>query len=131
MKIKWLVIISIVCGGLIYISLMLNKQNTETKLEPQPETIALKPEVNYPQPLPEATLNLVTKSPPALSAVTLISKPAQEPQKQVTLPNATSYESSSSNSDNKNNVEPGITKTGKQPTRKESQEMQSKGIVLY
>lgn len=137
MKVKWLVMISLACVGIIYIFFMLTKQNIETDLQPPKETVALEQTVNYPQPPPPpAPLNLVTKSasaaPAPKSAITIISKPpALEPETEVALPSINSYQGFSSGSETGNDTQPGITKIGKQPTRKEAQEMQSKGIVLY
>jgi len=134
MKIKWLVILSLVCAGIIYLTFMLTKQNTETQLPPQEKTAGIEQAENYLQPLPPAPLNLITKSAPAAikSAITIISKPpAAEPEKQVVLPSIASDENFSPNSETGNNTRPGITKIGKYPSKKEVQEMQSKGIVLY
>lgn len=136
MKIKWLVIVSIVCVVIIFITFMITKQNLESQLQPIKITVTPKQAENYPQSLPlPAPVNLVTKSTPITpvkSAITIISKPAiEEPQKQIPLPETIPYKSFSSNSDAKNNPQSGITKIGKQPAPKESQEMQSQGIVLY
>ncbi len=115
---------------------MLTKQNTETGLGPEKETIMPEQTVNYPQlpPLPEPS-NLGTKSAPTApvkSAITIISKPIViEPERGAALPEIASYKNPSSDSETENNTQSGITKTDKYPTRKEIQEMQSKGIVLY
>ncbi|PIQ90737.1 MAG: hypothetical protein COV71_03010 [Candidatus Omnitrophica bacterium CG11_big_fil_rev_8_21_14_0_20_41_12] len=136
MKIKWLIIVSIVCVGIIFITFMLTKQDLKSQLHPDKAIIVPKQAENYPQSLSLPTpIKLVTKSAPitpAKSAITIISKPAiEEPQKQIPLPETIPYKNPSSNADDRNNSQSGITKIGKQPAPKESQEMQSQGIVLY
>jgi hypothetical protein len=135
MKIKWLIIISIACVVIIFISFLLTKQNAKTNLQPQKETVVPAQAVNYSQPLPPpAPLNLTTKSIPAATpkrAITIINKPVITPEKQAALPIVTPYESSTSNTAVSSDTQPGITKIGKYPTKKETQEMQSRGIVLY
>jgi len=134
MKIKGLIILSAFCIGIILIILILTKQSIETDGQPQKETAALEQTISYSQPLPPAPLNLVIKSTPASpdkSAITIISRPSIEPENEIILPNFTSYENISSNSTAEDNSHPGITKVEKYPSKKEAQEMQSKGIVLY
>lgn len=133
MKIKWLIILSALCMGIMLVILMLTKQNIETNSLPEKKVAAIEQTTGYPQ-LPSVPLNLVTKSAgqtPIKSAITIISKPAIEPKKQAALPSITPYENSSLNSGPGNSSQQGITKIGKQPTHKESQEMQSRGIVMY
>jgi len=103
---------------------MLTKQNVETELPLQKETAAIKQVVNYSEVLPPP-------APPAKSAITIISKPVAEPKKQPIIPIITSKENSLPDSETENSAQAGITKIGKQPTPKESREMNSQGIVLY
>jgi len=134
MKIKWLVIFSAFCIGTMLIILLFTRQNIETDLLPQKKSAAIEQIADYPQVPPFVTTSVTTQSaqmPAVKKAITIISKPAIEPKDEVILPSVTSYESIAPSSTAEEKSQPGITKTGKQPTRKESQEMQSKGIVLY
>lgn len=134
MTIKSLVILSAFCIGIILIVLILTKQNIETDLQPQKEMAALEQTVSYRQPLPPAPLNSVTEAilmPSTKSAITIIDSPAIEPQKQIILQAITSSGSFPTDSETESNAQPGITKAGKYPAKKEAQEMQSRGIVLY
>lgn len=136
MRIKWLVIISVVCIGIIFISFMLTKQAGEIKVGPKQEITASEPAPNYPQPLPlplpRPVTSITKSSPPAKSAITIVSQPAAvEPEKEIPPANTVSYESLAADYETENNPQSGITTIGKRPGRKETQEMQSRGIVLY
>jgi hypothetical protein len=134
MRIKWLIIFSALCIGIILIILMLSKQNIEIALLPENKPAAIEQTVDYSQPGQTFTTSVTTKSaqiPAAKKAITIIAQPAREPADEVILPSITSYESISPSPITGENSQPGITKTGKHPPREKSQEMQSKGIVLY
>lgn len=131
MKLKGLIILSAFCIGIMLIILIFTKQDIKTGGQPRKETAA----ISYSQPLPTAPRNLIRESTPASpvkSAITIISPPPIEPENKIILPAGfVSDENIRSNSTTEDTSQPGITKAGKYPTKKEAQEMQSKGIVMY
>lgn len=131
MRIKGLVILSAFCIGIMLIILIFIRQDIETDGQPRKETAA----ISYLEPLPAAPQNLIresTPASPAKSAITIISPPPIEPENTIILPAGfAADENIRSNSTSEDNRQPGITKAGKYPTKKEAQEMQSKGIVMY
>lgn len=142
MKIKGLIILSIICIIILIIVLLSSPPTSEiTQLE---EKVILSTEqVSDFSPTIPAPIIANTTSAPLKSAITIINKPViqkiAEPTNEIiasensnlqnTPPSTTS--NSIDNSKAQDNPQMGITKIGKQPTPKESQEMNSQGIVLY
>jgi len=127
--IKWLIILFALCLGIILIILILTKQNIEINSLSQKDASTTEQIANYSQPLTSTTT--LAPSPLVKSGITIIKKPAVEPEKKILLPEIASSENISPNSTAEGNSQAGITKIGKQPSPKESQEMNSKGIVMY
>lgn len=134
MNIKWLVIISVVCLGIIYIIFAITKRDIETELQLQRQIVLPQQPTNYQQPQLYTPPNLTTKPTTAIapkSAITIISRPAVEPEKEAIVPVITPKENIPSEPETSNTSQPGITKIGKFPSKKEAQEMNSAGIVMY
>jgi len=132
--IKWLIILFALCVGIIAIILILTKQNLEINSLAQKESLTTEQMVNYsPQPLSAPETAPATLVPPLMkSGITIINQPSAEPENKILpskippaeiIPAEPATQSSSQQA--------GVTKIGKQPTPKESREMNSQGIVLY
>ena len=139
MKIKWLIILSVIFAGVILISLLITQQNNNIALlseETPKNTLA----TNYSPVQPLS----ITRAPTPLSlmksGITIIKTPPKEPEYNIPpaqIENNIKTEASSSGKNNSSNaarnadVQAGITKIGKHPAPKEAQEMNSNGIVMY
>lgn len=140
MKNKWLIILLIFFLGVILLSLLITQQSQkaislsekEISIEEQAENRDLStysPQASQPQ---TARLPLVK------SGITVIQAPSSEPEeKSIQVPkiadkaaNNVSSSNVASNTEVGVNLQAGITKSEKQPTPQEAQEMNSSGIVL-
>ncbi|MFA5092382.1 MAG: hypothetical protein WC543_00300 [Candidatus Omnitrophota bacterium] len=142
MKIKGLIILSILCIIIMVMVLLSNRQPADINAVLKEEKLIVEPNIEYSQSMPDATIINKVAMPVIKSGVTIIKKttleePAKEPEK-ITSANTTNSNNTWTNPSNptanfksENNQQTGITKTGKQPAHKELQEMNAQGIVLY
>jgi hypothetical protein len=141
MKIKWLVILFIFFLGVMFLSFWITQRSQkavslsekEILITEQVESRVLS--VYSPQVSPAPIVVL----PAAKSGITRIKAPAIEPEEEsIRAPkiaaeavNNISSQSVASGTQDQDSLQAGITKTGKQPTPQEAQEMNSSGIVMY
>jgi len=141
MKIKWLVILSVVFVGIIFLSLLTTQQNNV--IVPREEKVpqVTSESIEYPQAI-NITPIITTPLPLIKKAITVIKTPEKEienavppaePEKSIqTIESlSTTPSRNSTNALTQEETEAGITITGKHPTKKEAQEINSAGIVMY
>jgi hypothetical protein len=137
MKVKWLIILSVVFVGILLISLFIALQNNTTLLQEERNlrnkqlagNLQLPPSINA-MPLP---------APLTKRGITIIKSSTKEEQNKVplALPEksieviSVSSEEISTDTVTPANAQVGITKIGKHPSPKEAKEMNSAGIVMY
>ena len=145
MRIKWLVILVTLYIGIVLISLLFTPKNSKLIVSSQKEIpIAERPEdVIQPFSTPAKAPALVSASLPLTkkSGITIIKTPILEAENIITpateikegVVNNLSSRSVSLNTKTEDDTQQaaGITKIGKQPSPKETKEMNSNGIVLY
>lgn len=141
MKTKGLVVLFIFFLGVIFLSLWITQQGQKTVSLLENKNPIVEQEENragstYSLPLRPA---LIVALPSAKSGITIIKAPAMELEER-SIPVSKIADKSTNNITSQNallNTQPakslpaGITEIGKQPTQKEAQEMNSRGIVLY
>jgi len=146
MKVKWIIALVVLYIIITMIILLSTKQAIKTELIPQKEALETNQTSNYSETFPKS-ISIATAPLSAIKHnITIINKPsAVEPENKIITPienptnqiissnpvNTPSAASPSPEIENQNNVEVGITKIGKYPNKKEAQEMNSAGIVLY
>lgn len=141
MKIKWLVILFIFFLGIIFLSLWITQQGQKTvslleNKNPIVEQVESSAGSTYLLPVRPA---LIAVLPSGKSGITIIKAPGIESEEK-SIPVSKIADKSTNNIVSQNallntqaakSLPAGITKIGKQPTHKEAQEMNSRGIVLY
>ena len=140
MKIKGLIVLFVFFILVILLSLFITQQNNNTTLLSPEEAPKNAQSTDYSQPFSLPIITTPASLPLAKSGITVIKAPPSEPENKPspvqveksiqTLAN-TSFENSSSNSATQGNTQAGITIIGKHPTPKETNEMNSAGIVMY
>jgi hypothetical protein len=142
MKIKGLIILSVICIIILIMVLFFSPPTSQITPLAEKETIPNEQTTDFSSTIP-APIVINTTSAPLKSGVTIIKKidspTFAQPVNEITtfeninLQNAQSNTKPGSidNSKPQDNPQMGITKIGKQPTPKESQDMNSQGIVLY
>jgi len=143
MKIKGLIILSIICIVIMVLVLLATPPTSEITPGEKKSPIPGGEQMTDFSPMLPAPITVNTTI-ANLNGITIIKKntepqPSAETTDEITAteniysqnipPPVTS--SSIDNSKSQDNLQTGITKLGKQPTHKESQEMNSQGIVLY
>lgn len=140
MKIRWLIILSAVFVGIIFISLLITQQHNNTASlieEHKPQNTQL---TNNLQIAPARIISAPHQMPAVKSAITVIKTPVSEvqnkipaagPLKSIPAIKSTPSRNSLANTAKEGSAQAGITIVGKRPTPKEAQEMNSAGIVMY
>jgi hypothetical protein len=142
MKIKGLIILSVICIIILIMVRLSSPPTSEITPQTEKETIPTGQTTNFSSTIP-APIIINTTSAPSKSAITIVNKPDSQkiakPANQIVVSENNNFQStlpgtissSVDNSKTQDNPQMGITKIGKQPTPKESHEMNSQGIVLY
>jgi hypothetical protein len=147
MKIKWLVVLFIFFLGAILLSLLIVQQSQKVvSLSEKEITITRQAESRarsvYSPAVARKKVSRAVVSPLGKSGITIIKTPSIPPEEKnnrvskIATKAATNNVSvlkagSSTVTEVADSLQTGITKTGKQPTSQELQEMNSSGIVLY
>jgi hypothetical protein len=142
MKNKWWAILLILFLGVILLSVLINRQSQiivslspQETMESETKTETLIPA--YSAPLAQA---MTTPLPSARRGITIIQPASTKLEgEKITVPkqadratnNLTNLNAPSSTFATSESQSAGITKTGKIPSTKETQEMNSAGIVMY
>jgi len=141
MKIKWLIILFIFFLGVIFLSLWIAQQSQKAvSLSGKEIPITEQAESRIPPAyLPQVSPAPIARLPLVKRGITIIKAPASEPEEKSIR--ASKIADEAVNNVSSQNVgssiaaqdipQAGITKIGKQPSSKESQEMNSSGIVMY
>lgn len=142
MKIKGLIILSAICIIILVLVLLFSPPTSEITSLTEKETIPSEQATDFSSTIPAPKI-INTTFAPLRSGVTIIKKidspTFAQPVNEITASENINFQSaqpntkpgSIDNSKPQDNPQMGITKIGKQPTPKESQEMNSQGIVLY
>ena len=141
MKNKWLIVLFIFFLGVILLSLWITQQSQKAvSLSEQVIPITAQAESRIsPVYLPQVSPTPIARLPLVKSGITIIKAPTIEPEntinpvaeiKEETVNNSSSS-SVASNAKAEDGMQAGVTRIGKQPSLKESKEMNSNGIVLY
>jgi uncharacterized membrane protein len=146
MKNKWLLILFIIFLGVIVLSLLITQQSqkalsltekeisiveqTESKILSAGSSAPVRQTLIKPLPLVRSGITII-KAPlsPSEEKSMHVSQTADQAANNVSGRNLVA--SSASDVQAQDSLQTGITKTGKQPTPKEAQEMNSSGIILY
>jgi len=144
MKIKWLIGLLVFFLGVIFLSILVNRESQRVVSFSEKEILITEQQMagtilpgRY---SPPATLNSTARVPLVKSGITIIKSPVSVAQEN-SVRSAAKIETETAMSAASINIIPvsraqdspqtGITRVGKRPTTQEAEEMDSKGIVLY
>jgi regulatory protein YycI of two-component signal transduction system YycFG len=141
MKIKWVIVLFIFFLAVILLSFLINKQSqkalslSEKEISRTEKAENINPSAYLPQVSPAA----IVKPPLVKNEITVTEASLIESEEKNTRAskiaakavNSEASQNMASSTEVQDSPQAGSTKTGKKPTPKEAQEMNSSGIVMY